>query len=109
LAGHGRLVFVRGDSEPKTLSESPSADTTELVSALSICNNREDAQVVLNRVESKDRLVSLARAMKVHTVKNDRREDIENKIITFAIGGKLRTEALSTLNLGSGSGGAPAD
>jgi hypothetical protein len=100
LAGKGRLVYLPEAADLKK-PESQEHDVTALISKLSACNTREDAQRLLTEVETKDRLVALAKAMKVHTVKNDRREDIESKIIAFAIGGRLRSEAINTLNLGS--------
>jgi hypothetical protein len=46
--------------------------------------------------------MSLAKGQKLYVAKNDRREDIENKIIEFVIGAKLRTEAIQPLNLKGG-------
>ena len=100
LAGKGRLVYLPEAAYPKK-AESQEHDVSALITKLSACNTREDAQRLLVKVETKDRLIALAKAMKVHTVKNDRREDIESKIIAFAIGGRLRSEAINTLNLGS--------
>jgi transcriptional regulator of NAD metabolism len=100
LAGKGRLIYLPEATEHKK-TELQEHDVSALITKLSACNTREDAQRLLVEVETKDRLVALAKAMKVHTIKNDRREDIESKIIAFAIGGRLRSEAINTLNLGS--------
>jgi hypothetical protein len=101
-AGRGRLIFVPSD-KPQGKSDSPNFDVQAIVGSLNQCENREDAQRLLAGVESKDRLVAIAKALKVHVVKHDRREDIENKVIAFAIGSKLRTEAIQSLNLRGGS------
>ena len=100
LAGKGRLIYLPETAEQKK-TELQEHDVGALLTKLSACNIREDAQRLLLEVETKDRLIALAKAMKVHTIKNDRREDIESKIIAFAIGGRLRSEAINTLNLGS--------
>lgn len=100
LAGKGRLIYLPEASDPKK-PEAQEHDVSALITKLAACNTREDAQCLLMEVETKDRLVALAKAMKVHTVKNDRREDIESKLIAFAIGSRLRSEAINTLNLGS--------
>ena len=107
-AGRGRLHFVFNDAEHRVKPQH-SEGIGAMVADLAKCTSREEAQRVLGAVESKDRLISLAKAMKVHTVKNDRREDVESKIINFAIGGRLRSEALSSLNLGSGGGEPQSD
>lgn len=108
LAGRGRLVFV---SSEKTLKKSGLYDfnVSDILARLNACDNREDAQKILESIESKDRILALAKAMKVHVVKLDRREEVESKIIAFAIGGKLRTEALQTLNLRGGGPDAETD
>jgi hypothetical protein len=43
-------------------------------------------------VPNKDTLTAIAKSLKVHVVKYDRREDIENKLIEFVIGAKLRRD-----------------
>lgn len=108
LAGKGRLVYLPEAADEKK-SDAQEHDVAALIAKLSACNSREEAQRLLVEVETKDRLIAVARAMKVHTVKNDRREDIESKIIAFAIGGRLRSEAINTLNLGSGGPASQTD
>ena len=44
------------------------------------CKNREDAKTILSKVPNKDTLTAIAKSLKVHVVKYDRREDIENKL-----------------------------
>jgi hypothetical protein len=68
------------------------------------CKDRSAAQGILSAIRNRDALANFARALKVHVVKHDRREDIEAKIVEFVIGGKLRTEAIQSLNLKGGSG-----
>ena len=102
IAGKGRLVFVpveKTSPKPELLN----LDANAVIERLNACENRDDAQKLLASVESKDRLLAIARSLRVHVVKHDRREDVEGKLIAFAIGGKLRTEALQTLNLRGGS------
>lgn len=108
LAGKGRLIYLPETADGKK-SDAQEHDVGDLIAKLSACSSREEAQRLLVEVETKDRLIAVAKAMKVHTVKNDRREDIEGKIIAFAIGGRLRSEAINTLNLGSGGPEAKTD
>jgi tRNA(Ser,Leu) C12 N-acetylase TAN1 len=70
---------------------------------LNECKDRDSARETLSAIKNRDALASLARTLKVHVVKRDRREDIESKIVEFVIGGKLRTEAIRSLNLKGGS------
>lgn len=102
VAGKGRLLFVASE-ELQASAPSPDIDIVAIVGRLSQCHNRDDAYRVLSDIDNKERLVLLAKAMKVHVVKHDRREDIESKIVAFAIGGKLRTEALQSINLRGGA------
>ena len=101
VVGKGRLVFepIESGSAKARLS---SFDVHAIVEKLNLCEDRETAQRLLAEVESKDRLVAVAKVLKVHVVKHDRREDVEQKLIAFAIGGKLRTEAIQSLNLRGG-------
>ena len=95
ISGSGHLIFVHGDkaaAKPETIS----FNIQSLLDRLEKCESRDSAQHLLSEVEAKDRLVSIAKALKVHIVKNDRREDIEGKIIAFAIGRKLRSEAIQS-------------
>ena len=106
LVGKGRLTFTPPE-KPKNVQVQPSVDHAELMSKLNDCKDRDEARQVLLSVASKEALTSLAKAQKLHVTKNDRREDIENKIIEFVIGAKLRTEAIQSLNLkGGGNQGA---
>lgn len=101
LAGKGKLTFTPSE-KPKNQQVEPSADHAALMSKLNDCKDRDEARQVLQSVATKEALTSLAKAQKLHVTKNDRREDIENKIIEFVIGAKLRTEAIQTLNLKGG-------
>ncbi len=101
LAGKGKLTFTPAE-KPKNANVEPSADHAALMSRLNDCKDRDEARQVLLSVATKDALISLAKGQKLYVAKNDRREDIENKIIEFVIGAKLRTEAIQTLNLKGG-------
>ena len=82
----------------------PLVDQSEVMTQLNDCKDRTEAHQILSAIKSRDALASFAKSLKVHVVKHDRREDIESKVIEFVIGGKLRTEAISSLNLKAGSG-----
>lgn len=108
IAGRGRLIFVHGD-KPATKPEAIDFDIQSLIHRLEKCESRDSAQQLLADVEGKDRVALIAKALKVHIVKNDRREDIEGKIIAFAIGRKLRSEAIQSLNMRAGNDDAKTD
>ncbi|MGE0822353.1 MAG: hypothetical protein AB7G75_24040 [Candidatus Binatia bacterium] len=103
IAGKGKLTFTVSE-KPKQPDSSPSNDTQVIGEKLNNCKDRDEARRVLSQITNKDALASLAKLQKIHVAKHDRREDIENKLIEFVIGGRLRTEAIQTLNLRSGGG-----
>jgi DNA-binding TFAR19-related protein (PDSD5 family) len=98
VAGRGKLVFVASE-RPAERHEASAAEAAEVLGRLSSCTDREQARAVLSEISSKEALTSLARSQKIHVTKQDRREDIESKIIEFVIGGKLRSDAIRTLNM----------
>ncbi len=66
------------------------------------CQTREEARELLvkdNRVLLKDTLVQLARLLSIHVNKDNKREVIEDKIVEFVVGARLRSEAIMSLNL----------
>jgi len=97
-SGKAKLTFasIARASEPSGVLP---ADYVEIREQLNQCKDREGARFVLSAMATRDALAAFARTLKVHVVKHDRREDIEAKIIEFVIGGKLRTEAIRSLNL----------
>jgi hypothetical protein len=105
LSGKGTLVYKQTDVISKSNKETPQpVDTADILNRLNECKDREKARAVLSEVPNKETLTTIAKSLKVHVVKYDRREDIENKIIEFLIGAKLRTEAIHSLNMKGGKG-----
>jgi len=107
LSGKGKLTLSVAEKS-KNIPAEPSVAHAAIMNRLNDCKDREEARQVLSSVATKDDLTSLAKAQKLYVTKNDRREEIENKIIEFVIGAKLRTEAIQTLNL-KGGGNQTAD
>lgn len=106
VSGKGKLVFVadeKGQGKPDLAAHNLGA----IIERLDHCKDREQARRVLDELANKDALSSLARTLKIHVLKSDRREDIEHKIIEFVIGGKLRSAAIQGLNM-NGGGAKPA-
>lgn len=101
VAGKTKIVILPTD-KPKGSASISTLDQTELVSRLSACSDREQARAILLEVTNKDVLVAFAKTQKIYVAKHDRRDDIENKIIEFIVGAKLRTEAIQTLNMKGG-------
>jgi hypothetical protein len=97
LTGEAKLVLKLAD---KTSSnEQKQFDISSIVQKLNESKDRESAKSVLSDVSNKDVLTSVAKSQKIHILKNDRREDIEDKIVQFFVGRKLGTEAIYNLNL----------
>ena len=116
LEGKGRIQFI--DLEPrvttgKSRKGKPSLkirlnhdQLRVLAHQLQGCQTREEARELLvkdNRVLLKDTLAQLARLLGIYINKDDRREAIEDKIVEFVVGTRLRSEAIMSLNL-KGSG-----
>jgi hypothetical protein len=101
VAGKGKLVFLASE-KPQEKGEALTGDAEAILERLNSCTDRDGARGVLSEIASKEALWSLATLQKIHVAKHDRREDIESKIIEFVIGGKLRSDAIQTLNLNGG-------
>jgi hypothetical protein len=100
VAGKGKLLYSATEREHAPIRSN--YDLHSVAERLSSSVDRDSARAILTTVATKEELVALARAMKVHIVKHDRRDDIERKIVEFAIGGRLRSEAIHALNLKGG-------
>ena len=103
IAGKGRLTFTP-TSKPRKNDNIVSDDSGAVWQKLNDCKDRDEARQVLSSIPRRDALAVFAKTQKIHVTKQDKREDIENKLIEFVIGGKLRTAAIQTLNLKGGSG-----
>ena len=78
-------------------------DTDPAVLArLTQCQTREEVQAILAQVENRERLVTLARELRIHVQKGDARPLIEQKIAEAVVGRRLGREAIRSLDLGSG-------
>ena len=102
LAGTGKLTFAVTRTAKEKSTTAP-LDHATILEELNGCKDRLEAGRVLSRITGRDALAALARTLRVHVIKNDRREDVESKIIEFVIGGKLRTEAIQSLNMKGGT------
>jgi hypothetical protein len=102
VSGNGKLIFV-ASTTPEKNSTTISPNHESIIQKLNECKDRDDARQLLASIPNKEILATIAKLQKIHIVKNDRREDIENKLIEFDIGAKLRTEAIQSLNLKGGS------
>ena len=103
LSGESKLTSVPvADQKIKRESAQP-PETDNIVRELNESQSRDEAREILSRIPNKESLTTIARSQKLHITKQDRREDIENKIIEFFIGAKLRTDAIKTLNMQGGS------
>jgi len=107
FAGNAKLAFAR-TGRSKEANSAEITNKSGILDQLNQCKDRDEARLVLSAITTRDALADFARTLKVHVVKHDRREDIESKIIEFVTGGKLRSEAIQSLNL-KGGGGRKAD
>jgi hypothetical protein len=104
LMRKAKLTFT-ATVKSRDASSSQPVDYELMLAKLNDCKDRGEARDTLAAIKSRDALEAFARRLKIHIVKHDRRQDIESKIIEFVIGGKLRTEAIQSLNLKGGESG----
>jgi len=103
ISGNAKLIFSSlTNSKDEEVAKSM-VYPEEMISRLSECTTREEARTVLSTLTNKEALTAIAKSLKLHIVKYDRREDIENKLIEFLIGSKLRKDAINSLNMTGGS------
>jgi hypothetical protein len=103
FAGKAKLAFTPAGRAKETNSKQ-FVNKSRILDKFNQCEDRDEARRVLSEITTRHALADFARTLKVHVVKHDRREDIESKIIEFVIGGKLRNEAIRSLNLKGGAG-----
>jgi hypothetical protein len=103
FAGKAKLAFAP-TGKAKETNSAQFIDKNSLLDKLNQCKDRDEARGVLSAIATRDALADFARTLKVHVVKHDRREDIESKIVEFVVGGKLRSEAIRSVNLKGGAG-----
>lgn len=116
LEGKGRIQFIdleprvttgkSGKGKPSLKIKLNHDQLRVLARQLQGCQTREEVRKLLikdNRVFLRDTLAQLARLLGIYINKDDRREAIEDKIVEFVVGTRLRSEAIMSLNL-KGSG-----
>lgn len=103
LSGESKLISVPAADKKAKREFAQPLETDNIVRELNESQTRDEAREILSRISNKESLTTIARSQKLHITKQDRREDIENKIVEFFIGAKLRTDAIKTLNMQGGS------
>lgn len=104
-SGHFKITVTQSKGAKSRISEGSRMSVDEmwtLITELQNCKTREEAREILQRdprAPLKDNLTKIARLLKVHVNKHDRREELEDKIVESVIGVKLRSEAILGLNL----------
>ena len=110
LAGRGKIKFIGFELKLKKERvkgrESSKVSLTDneirsLTEKLKQCNTREAALELLHengREILRESLERLARSLQVYVTKSDRNNVIEDKIVEFLVGVRLRTEAIRGLN-----------
>ena len=105
LSGESKLLVsapVRQQSKRAAVQDK---GVDEIINGLNRANDRDEARAVLSDISNKEGLTAVAKSQKIHITKQDRREDIEHKIIEFFIGARLRTDAIKSLNMKGGGDG----
>ncbi len=100
LTGRGALRLPPRARRKGTSLPDLKPDLADLARRLDSCRTREEAHQLLSTLDNRKVLNDLARFLKIHTIKSDRREHIEQKIVESVIGGRLRNEAIRSLNMG---------
>ncbi|MCG3142250.1 MAG: hypothetical protein HDKAJFGB_03658 [Anaerolineae bacterium] len=106
LSGELQFSFVHERKKKEQIQKASPEDLQAIISQLRLSKSREEARQILQgdeRMQLKDNLTQIAKLLKVHIIKQDKRDEIENKIIEFVIGSKLRSEAIQGVNLKSSS------
>lgn len=112
LNGKGRLKFVALESKEMKKTEKketekkfkPKLSDEELkkfTEQLQSCKTQEEARSLLQRKAStlvKGDLLEISEMLKIHANENDTRDVIEDKIVHFGIGIKLRSQAIESLS-----------
>lgn len=100
IQGTGRLTFNASQPRRERIS-SPSQLSEEEVQAvithLQQARSRDEARDVFRkdaRASLKDNLEQIARMLKIHVNKYDKRDTLEDKIVENVVGVKLRSEAI---------------
>ena len=104
MSGKAKLIYEPVKNSLTEKQPKFTNDFDDIIDRLSNCQDRDEARKILSDIPNKEILISIAKTQKIHVIKSDRREDIEDKLIEFIIGAKLRTEAIHSLNLKGGSG-----
>lgn len=105
LNGELQLNFVQArkrNTEP--IKKITPEDVQLLITQLWEMKARDEARSLLQsdiRLQLKGNLMTLAKALKIHITKQDKREDIEAKIVEFVIGARLRSEAIQGISFAS--------
>ncbi len=103
--GHLELVVSETRKSKNRLSEASKMSVDEmsqLIEQLQSCKSRDEARQILRqdpRASLKDNLTRIAKMLKIHVNKHDRREALEDKVVESVIGVKLRSESILGLNL----------
>lgn len=97
LSGDGELAFNL--KKINNRNELDSSIIEGIVSELDACKDRESAKSALERIQSKDILAKISKSLNLYITKNDKREQIEDKIIERIVGSKLRTQAIEGVQL----------
>jgi len=99
----GKAKLIYQEIETSAPAKKPSIDTDknrEYVNNLLEFNSREEAEEYLKRLRlTKKVLIELCNMLQVHVLKNDKKDQIIEKIVETAVGAKLRTEAIKNTEL----------
>jgi len=98
-----KRLFAKKESKLKTtIPRLTIEDMKAITGKLQACTVRGEAREILEkdlRLNARNNLNDLARFLKIHVTKNDKREQIQDKIIEYVVGTKLRSEAILGLRL----------
>lgn len=108
LVGSDGQRFTEDDERLRRGQE----DLDQLAERLRAVASREEALKILRGDEllaGRSDLARLAKLLRIHVTKSDKREVLEDKIAENVIGVRLRSEAIQGVNLKSTSGRGPED
>ncbi|QKO21099.1 hypothetical protein [Rhodoferax sp. BAB1] len=88
-----KVIRRRAKDEPSHLSLDTSAE--EAIAQITALSNRQDAQALLDsKFSSKKALEMIARKLDIPIIRQDKVEDLRDKIVEATVGARIRSQAI---------------
>lgn len=99
LSGKGKIIY-EDISKNSTISKRENFNFKSYIEKIESFDNREEAYNFIQELSLKKAdMVEIAKQLKIHLNKSDKKDVIIKKIIETTVGTKLRNEAIKNINL----------